>query len=185
MTIASTKIKSIKSIKSILDTRIKLPPSQNEESLKREKRIVKLLNLNKLPFKITSDSFCDMYVNMMHELKESLTYQTNKPGMKWCLSTIKKFKVFLLIFESNEHGTEIYKENISNKLPEYSYKTVAQIVDEGVLNGYFVKMEPRIKKSKDLKIRNIRPSEEITAEFINWNIDIIAAISKFSKKIKN
>jgi hypothetical protein len=184
MTVTRAKIKNTKDSKNILSSKIKLPVSLNEESLKREKRIVKLLNLNKLPFKIDADKFCNMYVGMMEDLKDSFSYQTNKPGMKWCLSTIKKFKVFLLIFESNEYGTEIYKENISNKLPEYSYKTVAQIVDEGVLNGYFIKMEPRIKKSKDLKIRNIRPSEEITAEFINWNIDIISAILKFSKKLK-
>ena len=36
----------------------------------------------------------------------------------------KKIKVFLIIFESNELGEEIYKEKISSKLPEYSYKTL-------------------------------------------------------------
>ena len=162
---------------------IKLQTSLNEESLKRQKRIVKQLNLKKLPFKISSNSFCDMYINMLTDMSKAFHYQNNRPGMKWCLSTIKKFKVFILIFEANELGNEIYKENISNKLPEYSYKTVAQIVDEGLLKGHFIKLSPRIKKKKkDLKIRNIRPSEDITVEFINWNIDIISSISKFLKK---
>ena len=52
--------------------------------------------------------------------------------MKWCLSTEKRMRVFLLIFEANELGEEIYKESISSKLPEYSYKTIAQIIDDGI-----------------------------------------------------
>ena len=35
---------------------------------------------------------------------------------------------------------------------------------------------------KDSKIRNIRPSEELVVEFINWNIDLISIISGFQKK---
>ena len=41
---------------------IKLRISSNEESLIRQKRIVKKLNLKKLPFKISSNGFCDMYI---------------------------------------------------------------------------------------------------------------------------
>jgi hypothetical protein len=158
--------------------------TQNEESLKREKRIVKKLHLNKLPFKIHVNDFCGMYIDMINELRESFKYQNDKPGMTWCLSTIKKFKVFLLIFEANEIGNEIYKESLSNNLPEYSYKTIAQIVDEGLEKGFFIKLAPRIKEKHDLKIRNIRPSEDITAEFINWNIDIVSTLMKFLKDYK-
>jgi len=156
----------------------------NEESLSREKRIVKRLNLTKLPFKIEVNDFCSMYINMIQGLRESFKYQDNKPGMSWCLSSIKKFKVFLLIFEANEIGNEIYKESLSNKLPEYSYKTIAQIVDEGLEKGFFIKLSPRIKEKHDLKIRNIRPSENITVEFINWNIDIVASLEHFTKQYK-
>ena len=156
----------------------------NLESLSREKRIVKRLNLSKLPFKIEVNDFCSMYINMIQGLRESFKYQDNKPGMSWCLSSIKKFKVFLLIFEANEIGNEIYKESLSNKLPEYSYKTIAQIVDEGLEKGFFIKLSPRIKEKHDLKIRNIRPSENITVEFINWNIDIVASLEHFTKQYK-
>ena len=123
---------------------IKLRISSNEESLIRQKRIVKKLNLKKLPFKISSDGFCDMYINMLTDMGKAFRYQNDRPGMTWCLSTIKKFKVFILIFEANELGNEIYKENISNKLQEYSYKTIAQIVDEGLLKGHFIKLSPRL-----------------------------------------
>ena len=162
----------------------KLVPSLNENSLKREKRILKQLNLKKLPFKTSAGNFCDIYISLIQDLRETFQYQSGNPGMIWCLSTIKKFKVFLLIFEANEIGTEIYKENISNRLPEYSYKTVAQIVDEGIVKGFFIKLEPRVQKTKDLKIRNIRPSESLTVEFLNWNIDIISSITKFVTKYK-
>ena len=155
----------------------------NTESLSREKRIVKRLNLQKLPFKIGVNDFCSMYIDMMQELRQSFKYQNDKPGMAWCLSTIKRFKVFLLIFEANEIGNEIYKESLSANLPEYSYKTIAQIVDEGVVKNFFIKLAPRIKKTKDLKIRNIRPSEEIIVGFINWKIDMLSSLIEFKKKI--
>ncbi len=158
--------------------------SINIESLKREKRILKRLNLKKLPFEASMDQFCGRYLEMMVDLKKSFIFEADKPGMQWCLSTIKRFKVFLLIFEANELGAEVYKESISNKLPEYSYKTIAQIVDEGLEKGFFIKMPARIKEKHDLKIRNIRPSEDLTVEFINSNIDMISSLMKFLGKQK-
>ena len=94
-------------------------------------------------------------------------------------------KVFLLIFEANEMGQEIYKENLSSQLPEYSYKTIAQIIDQGLAKGYFLKLSPRQCKMKDSKIRNIRPSEKLVVEFMNWNIDLISTIGSFEKKYKH
>ena len=159
-----------------------LPISVNDESLKREKRILKRLNLKKLPFQTSMDEFCGMYIEMIADLKDSFTFEDDRPGMQWCVSTIKRFKVFLLIFESNEIGNEIYKELLSAKLPEYSYKTIAQIVDEGLEKGFFIKLPPRIREKHDLKIRNIRPSEDLTVEFINANIDMISSLTKFLGK---
>ena len=159
-----------------------LPISINNESLLREKRILKRLNLKKLPFETSMDEFCGMYIEMIADLKDSFTFEDDKPGMQWCVSTIKRFKVFLLIFEANEIGNEIYKELLSAKLPEYSYKTIAQIVDEGLEKGFFIKLPPRIREKHDLKIRNIRPSEDLTVEFINANIDMISSLMKFLGK---
>jgi len=159
-----------------------LPISVNSESLKREKRILERLNLKKLPFQTSMDKFCGMYIEMIADLKDSFKFEDDKPGMQWCVSTIKRFKVFLLIFEANEIGKEIYKELLSTKLPEYSYKTIAQIVDEGLEKGFFIKLPPRIREKHDLKIRNIRPSEDLTVEFINANIDMISSLMKFLGK---
>ena len=161
-----------------------LPISVNDESLKRERRILKRLNLKKLPFQTSMDEFCGMYIEMIADLKDSFTFEDDKPGMQWCVSTIKRFKVFLLIFEANEIGNEIYKESLSANLPEYSYKTIAQIVDEGVVKNFFIKLAPRIIKTRDLKIRNIRPSEDIIVGFVNWKIDLLSSLNEFKKKNK-
>jgi len=156
----------------------------NDQDIKREKRIISKLNLKKLPFKITEDNFCSKYLEMFQDIKPLFKYNPGEYAMKWCLSTEKKMKVFLIIFEANEFGKEIYKENISAKLPEYSYKTVAQIVDQGVEKEFFFKLNARATKKTDSKIRNIRPSEQLVIEFINWNIEIIAAVTNFQNKYK-
>ena len=155
----------------------------SDEDSRREKRIISKLNLKKLPFKINSEKMCDLTVSMIRHSKVVLKYQDDRPGIKWCFSSIKRLKVFLVIFEANELGEEIYKEKISSKLPEYSYKTIAHIVDDGVSKNFFLKLPPRIKKSKDLKIRNIRPSEEIIVGFVNWKIDMLSSLKDFKKKI--
>ena len=154
----------------------------NDENIKRDQRILSQVNLKKLPFKISVDYFSARYLEMFLDLKPLFKYQKREYAMKWCLSTEKKMKVFLLIFEANEQGREVYKEIISNQLPEYSYKTIAQIIDQGIAKGYFVKLAPRRCEMKDSKIRNIRPSEELVVEFMNWNIDLISTISGFEKK---
>jgi len=159
-------------------------PPLSEQDTKRTKRIISKLNLNKLPFKITEEQFCSSYTEMFRELTPLFKYESHEYAMKWCLSTEKRMRVFLLIFEANELGEEIYKESISSKLPEYSYKTIAQIIDDGLKKGYFIKLAPRTIISTDAKIRNIRPSEELVIEFINWNIDLLSAFSNFSKRFK-
>ena len=162
---------------------------KNKESkaidLKRQKNIISKLNLKKLPFNITPDKICDLNLEMARHSRSVLKYEDDKPGIKWCFSSIKKLKVFLIIFESNELGEEIYKEKISSKLPEYSYKTVAQIVDDGVKKSFFIKLEARTTKCKDLKIRNVRPSEEIIVEFINWKLELLDSLLKFQKNLIN
>ena len=157
-------------------------PALSEQDIKRTKRIISKLNLKKIPFKITEEQFCSSYTEMFMELMPLFRYQPHEYAMKWCLSTEKRMRVFLLIFEANELGEEIYKESISSKLPEYSYKTIAQIIDDGLKKGYFIKLAPRTKIPTDAKIRNIRPSEELVIEFVNWNIDLLSTFSNFSKK---
>ena len=165
-----------------MSLKIKETSKLSDEDLRREKIITSKLNLKKLPFKVSKENFCSRYAEMFKEMTPLFKYRKEEYAMKWCLSTEKKMKVFLLIFESNQLGKEIYKEKIANKLPEYSYKTVAQIIDEGIKKNFFVNIPPRARIVKDAKVRNIRPSEELVIEFINWHIDIISVLSKFQIK---
>ena len=167
-----------------MSLKLKKISSHEEQNTKRTNRIISKLNLKKLPFKITEEQFCSSYTEMFKELTPLFRYQPHEYAMKWCLSSEKRMRVFLLVFEANELGKEIYKESISSEIPEYSYKTIAQIIDEGLKKGYFIKLAPRTKISTDAKIRNIRPSEELVIEFINWNIDLLSTFSNFSKKFK-
>ena len=157
----------------------------SNEDLKRQRNIISKLNLKKLPFDVPSDRMCDLNLELARHSRSVLKYQEDKPSIKWCFSSIKKLKVFLIIFEANELGEEIYKEKISSLLPEYSYKTVAQIVDDGIKKEFFIKLEARGQKNKDLKIRNVRPSEEVIIEFINWKIDLLSSLMKFKKDLIN
>ena len=165
-----------------MSLKIKETSKLSDEDLRREKIITSKLNLKKLPFKVSKENFCSRYAEMFKEMTPLFKYKEEEYAMKWCLSTEKRIKVFLLIFESNQLGKEIYKEKIANKLPEYSYKTVAQIIDEGIEKNFFINLPPRAHIVKDAKVRNIRPSEELVIEFINWHIDIISVLSKFQIK---
>ena len=167
-----------------MSLKLKKISSHEEQNTKRTNRIISKLNLKKLPFKITEEQFCSSYTEMFKELTPLFRYQRHEYAMKWCLSSEKRMRVFLLVFEANELGKEIYKESISSEIPEYSYKTIAQIIDDGLKRGYFIKLAPRTKISTDAKIRNIRPSEELVIEFINWNIDLLSTFSNFSKRFK-
>lgn len=148
---------------------------------KRQENIISKLKLEKLPFKISLDNICSLNLEMARHSWLALNLQQGKPSIKWCFSTIKKYKVFLIIFEANELGEEMYKEKISSKLPEYSYKTVAQIVEEGIEKKIFINLAARTKEKTDSKIRNIRPSEEVIIEFVNQQIDLLCSIMKFKK----
>ena len=149
----------------------------SKKDLNRERRIVKNLKLDKLPFKVKPENFCDFIINMVKDHKSIFSVRDRHESTIWFLSSMKRFKIFLMIFEANELGKEIYKEQIAIQLPEYSYKTVASIVDEGLKKEYFVKLSPRVSQVRDLKISNIRPSEELTADFINWSIEAIAMLN--------
>ena len=144
----------------------------------RGKKIISKLNLDKLPFDINSTNLNNFGQDTSKDL-QSIFFGIESSSLKWCMSTVKKAKVFTLIFQANENGVAIYKEEIAKKLPEYSYKTIATIVDEGVEKGYYVPLDPITNKSiKDKKIKNIRPSEDIVTDFLNWNIKRISTVAE-------
>ena len=151
-------------------------------------KIFKKVNVDKLPFKISPEKLNELGIDIADDLKNVFNGINMCPALKWCLSTVKKAKVFTLIYEANEHGLPIYKEEIAKKLPEYSYKTIATIIDGGTQKGYYVPLKAHDsigeKKNLDKKIKNIRLSKEVTNAFLNWNIDRISSLAKVIKKYK-
>ena len=154
----------------------------------RVEQIFTKVNVDKLPFKISSKKLNELGMDIAEDLNDILQGINMCPALKWCLSTVKKAKVFILVYQANERGLAIYKEEIAKKLTEYSYKTIASIIDEGIQKKYYVTLEPyenpQIKKNVDKKVKNIRPSTELMTSFINWNIDRIAAVNDIIKKYK-
>ena len=154
----------------------------------RVEEIFKKVNADKLPFQISSNRLNELGIDIAEDLNNIFKGINMCPALKWCLSTIKKAKVFTLIYQANERGLPIYKEEIAKKLPEYSYKTIATIIDEGTQKGYYVPLKPyenlEGKKILDKKVKNIRPSLDLITSFYNWNIDRIAKVSKIIEKYK-
>ena len=98
----------------------------------RIEEIAKELNTEKLPFKIEMRQLNDLGVDIADDLQRNFKAISVCPALKWCLSTVKKAKVFILVYQANERGLAIYKEEIAKKLTEYSYNTIASIIDEGI-----------------------------------------------------
>ena len=110
--------------------------------------------------------------------------QVESEKLRWIFSSVKRFKIFLEIFYSNEKVEEIYKEEIAKKIQEYSYKTISKIIDDGHAKGIYVSLKPDGENGTDAKIKNIRPSEELMTDFLNWSINIFDLINDTVKKNK-
>ena len=144
----------------------------------REKRIESNLKFDKLSSKLglldskalgTAVSQFINYVFLIRKKSESLN---------WVFKNIKRVKIFLQIFHANQSGSEIYKEEIAKNLSEYSYKTIAKIVDDGISKQYFILLPPDGAAGNDAKVKNIRPSEDLVTDFLNLSLDIISYIDK-------
>tara|TARA_B110000967_G_scaffold183887_1_gene202875 strand:- start:61 stop:537 length:477 start_codon:yes stop_codon:yes gene_type:complete len=146
----------------------------------RENNIIKDINLTKLPFKVLDKDIFTFTKELSLNLKKIFSLSNRKESVKWCFSSQKKIKVFLIIFNANENEKSIYKEEVAKKLPEYSYKTIATIIDQGLSKGYFVNLKSSdVDKISDKKILNIRPSATLIADFVNWNIDAICVLKDY------
>ena len=153
----------------------------NEQKL-REKRISDKLSLYKLPYNLKNNSFKSLGLGISNFIHYVFSMQKKTESLKWCFKNIKRVKIFLQIFHANESGKEIYKEEIAKNIPEYSYKTIAKIIDDGIQSGHFELLTPDGMKGRDNKIKNIRPSEELIIDFLNISIDVIAYIDKNQPK---
>jgi len=149
----------------------------------REERIYSQLNVEKLPFKLKQDNFKILGNAVLLAFSETHN-KVESEHLKWVFSTMKRFKIFLAIFYANEKGEEIYKEEIAKKVPEYSYKTISKIIDDGHAQGIYTSLEPDGETGTDAKIKNIRPSEQLMVDFLNWSINIFHLINTTITKNK-
>ena len=155
-----------------------------DKQKERENRIFSKLRLEKLPFKLEQNSFKILGNAISLTFREIYNDQVESDQLKWVFSTVKRFKIFLEIFYANERGEEIYKEEIAKKIPEYSYKTISKIIDDGHAKGIYVSLKPDGESGTDNKIKNIRPSEELMVDFLNWSINIFELVDNTVKKNK-
>ena len=144
----------------------------------RNQRINTNLKLDKLPpnlQKLNSSSLGSLISNFIHHV---FVERQKSESLNWCFANIKRAKIFLQIFHSNQLGNETYKEEIAKNLSEYSYKTIAKIIDDGISKKFFVLLPPDGIAGNDAKVKNIRPSEELITDFLNLSLEVISYVEK-------
>jgi len=149
-----------------------------EDQKLRDKRILAKLDLDKLKHKLKEDTFKTLGSEISNFIHFIYAVRKESTSLNWCFANVKRIKIFLLIFHANESGSEIYKEEIAKKIPEYSYKTIAKIIDDGIKKKYFVLLSPDGVSGKDGKIKNIRPSEDLITDFLNLSIEVLSRLEK-------
>lgn len=152
-----------------------------EEKL-RVNRVKAKINLNKLPNKLKNldvKSLGSLVSNFIHHV---FVERKKSEPLNWCFANIKRVKIFLQIFHSNQQGKEMYKEEIAKNLPEYSYKTIAKIIDDGLNKKYFVLLAADGAAVTDAKVKNIRPSEDLIVDFLNLSLEIMSYIDSRIRK---
>ena len=155
-----------------------------DKQINRNYRIFCKLNLEKLPSKLDFNDFKELGNVISLFIDRIVSFKKNSKALIWCFSNVKRTKIFMQIFHANEAGCEIYKEEIAKNIPEYSYKTIAKIIDDGFVRGYYISLKVDGTPGKDGKVKNIRPSEELIIDFFNLSLEFIYSINSMVKKIK-
>jgi len=150
----------------------------------RDQRIYSKLHLDKLHRKLTYNHFKELGSAISQFIKYTYNLRKKSKELTWCFANEKNNKIFFQIFHANEEGLEIYKEEISKNIPEYSYKTIAKIIDEGILKGYYIPLEVDGTPGRDGKVKNIRPSEQLIIDFLNYCLEISHAFDLMLKNDK-
>ena len=165
----------------------------------RHKRIIKKVNLTKLPFKISETKFRDFASETTKIFIEIFKERESNESLRWCFSTVKKGSIWISFGHAlnkirQEDIVEI-EENIQlaglkkiepqeGNVQDYIDTVLEQKLSEGIEKGFYVELKPRVQNIKDAKIKNLRPSEEVASAFINWYIKIINSFDGLIKKNK-
>lgn len=82
---------------------------------------------------------------------------------------MEKWKLLLEVVHSSACGKIVYKEELSKKI-KCSHKTLTKYINECIEAGYFIYLDPINQKIQDKRIINLRPSEDLIVEFINFSV---------------
>jgi hypothetical protein len=144
----------------------------------REKRINNSLRLDKLPTQLRNIEAVGLGSLVSEFIHHVFLEKKRSESLNWCFANIKRVKIFLQIFHANQIGKQVYKEEVAKNLSEYSYKTIAKIIDDGINKKYFVLLPPDGVIGNDAKVKNIRPSEPLIIDFLNLSLEILSYIDK-------
>ena len=148
------------------------------DQISRKNRITAKVNLDNLPSHLKKIDIKQLGGAVSEFIHHAFKVKQKSDSLNWCFANIKRSKIFLNIFHANQNGVEIYKEEIAKKIPEYSYKTIAKIIDDGINKKYFLLLPVDGAVGKDAKVKNIRPSEQLMIDFLNLSVEIISFIDK-------
>jgi len=152
----------------------------SKEELKRFENISKKLNLKLINAEKKKEEMHETY-NLSKDfsslgLSQYKHFKSNK--MLKYFQGQQKWELLLRVMNSSASGDIVYKEKLSKKL-NCSQKTLTKYIDECIDAGFFVYLDPVANKIRDKRIINIRPSEDLAVEFINYKIEKIQGYLKF------
>jgi len=132
------------------------------DHVKQEKTMHKAINLCR--------DFASLGLSKFKHITENKILKYFSNGQKW--------ELLLRVIHASALGEIVYKEKLSKKL-NCSQKTLTKYIDECIEAGYFVFLDPIGSKITDKRIINIRPSEDLIVEFVNYKVQIITGYLKF------
>mgnify|MGYP003677351481 FL=1 len=90
------------------------------------------------------------------------------PTLKYFFTYQWRWMLLHHVIYGSAKGSAIYSQRLS-KLMHISKKTIDVTVKECLEAGYFIQMKPH-KSQICKKIKNIRPSEELMIDYVNWQL---------------
>ena len=154
------------------------------EQIKRHDDIGKRLNLNLIN---AEHNIC---IKNMHKGFQFCTdivdneialydHYKNSKTLKY-FSGMEKWNLLLEVIKCSSAGEIVYKEKLAKKL-QCSHKTLNKYINEALEGGLFIMLNPMSGKIKDKRIINIRPSEDLIIDFINYSVQNVVKTLNFVK----
>ena len=154
------------------------------EQIKRHNDIGKRLHLNLINAEHNvcienmhkGFQFCHDIVNNEIALYD---HYKNSKTLKY-FSGMEKWNLLLEVVRCSSTGEIVYKEKLAKKL-RCSHKTLTKYINEALEGGLFIMLNPISGVIKDKRIVNIRPSEDLIIDFVNYSVQNVVKTLNFVK----